>query len=64
MTETMAKSPSRQHKLNRVRPPRVDITYDCEIGGAIELVELPFVVAVLGDLSGIPDGGLQVNLTK
>src|ERR1700735_884421 len=46
---------SAQHKLDRVRPPRVQITYDVEIGGAIELKELPFVVGVLGDLSGQPE---------
>ena len=50
----MAKS-SAQHKLDRVRPPRVQITYDVEIGGAIELKELPFVVGVLGDLTGQPE---------
>lgn len=46
---------STQHKLDRVRPPRVHITYDVEIGDAIELKELPFVVGVLADLSGNPD---------
>lgn len=45
---------STQHKLDRVRPPRVQITYDVEIGGAIELKELPFVVGVLGDFTGQP----------
>ena len=44
-----------QHKLDRVRPPRVHITYDVEIGDAIEAKEIPFVVGVLGDLSGKPD---------
>jgi type VI secretion system protein ImpB len=38
-----------------VRPPRVQITYDVEIGGAIELKELPFVVGVLGDFTGKPE---------
>jgi type VI secretion system protein ImpB len=46
---------SLQHKLDRVRSPRVQITYDVEIGGAIELKELPFVVGVLGDLTGQPE---------
>lgn len=46
---------STQHKLDRVRPPRVQITYDVEIGGAIELKELPFVVGVLGDFTGKPE---------
>jgi len=38
-----------------VRAPRVQITYDVEIGDAIEMKEIPFVVGVLGDLSGKPD---------
>jgi len=44
-----------QHKLDRVRAPRVHITYDVEIGDAIEMKEIPFVVGVLADLSGKPD---------
>jgi type VI secretion system protein ImpB len=40
--------------LDRVRSPRVHITYDVETGGAIELKELPFVVGVLGDFTGQP----------
>ncbi|MCY7374365.1 MAG: type VI secretion system contractile sheath small subunit [Pyrinomonadaceae bacterium] len=51
----MATKESLQHKLDRVRPPRVQITYDVEIGGAIELKELPFVVGVLGDFTGKPE---------
>ncbi|MGS0636988.1 type VI secretion system contractile sheath small subunit [Citrobacter sp. VF227] len=43
-----------QHKLNRIRPPRVQITYDVETGGAIEKKELPLVVGILADLSGQP----------
>jgi type VI secretion system protein ImpB len=43
-----------QQKLTRVRPPRVHITYDVEIGDALELKELPFVMGVLGDFSGQP----------
>ncbi|HBN9513421.1 TPA: type VI secretion system contractile sheath small subunit [Pseudomonas aeruginosa] len=46
---------STQHKLDRVRPPRVQITYDVEIGNAIEKKELPLVVGILADLSGQPD---------
>jgi len=46
---------SLQHKLERVRPPRVNITYDVEIGGAIQLKELPFVVGVMGDFVGKPE---------
>jgi type VI secretion system protein ImpB len=45
---------STQHKLDRVRPPRVQITYDVEIGDAIEIKELPFVMGVLGDFTGKP----------
>lgn len=41
-----------QHKIGRNRPPRVQITYDVETGGAIETKELPFVVGVLADLAG------------
>lgn len=47
-------SESTQKKLDRVRPPRVQITYDVEIGDAIETKELPFVVGVMADLSGKP----------
>jgi type VI secretion system protein ImpB len=45
---------STQKKLERVRPPRVNITYDVETGGAIEMKELPFVMGVLGDFTGQP----------
>jgi type VI secretion system protein ImpB len=46
-----------QHKLDRVRPPRVQITYDVQIGDAFEVKELPLVVGVLADLSGqLPEG--------
>ncbi len=45
---------STQHKLDRVRSPRVQITYDLEMGGAIEMKELPFVMGVMADLSGQP----------
>ena len=47
-------SESQQHKLDRIRKPRVHITYDVEIGNAIQLKELPFVAGVLADLSGKP----------
>lgn len=43
---------STQHKLDRVRPPRVQITYDVEIGDAIQTKELPFVAGILSDLFG------------
>jgi type VI secretion system protein ImpB len=46
---------SLQHKLDRVRSPRVHITYDVETGGAIEKKELPFVMGVFGDFTGQPE---------
>jgi type VI secretion system protein ImpB len=42
-----------------VRRPRVQITYDVETGGAMQKVELPFVVGVLADLSGKPKEALK-----
>ena len=50
---------SQQHKLDRVRRPRVQITYDVETGGAMEKKELPFVVGVLADLSASPKNALK-----
>ncbi|OMG54962.1 type VI secretion system-associated protein [Azonexus hydrophilus] len=47
----MAKKESIQKRLQKVRPPRVQLTYDVEIGDAIEVKELPFVVGVLGDFT-------------
>lgn len=52
-------SESLQHKLDRVRRPRVQITYDVETGGAMQKVELPFVVGVMADLSGQPSDPLK-----
>jgi len=43
---------STQKKLSRIRPPRVQITYDVELGGAIEKKELPLIVGILADLAG------------
>ncbi len=51
---------STQAKLGRVRPPRVQITYDVEKGDAIESKELPFVVGILADLSGSPKEPLPI----
>jgi type VI secretion system protein ImpB len=45
-------SESVQQKLNRVRKPRVHITYDVETEGAQVRRELPFVVGVMGDFAG------------
>jgi type VI secretion system protein ImpB len=50
---------STQRKLSRVRPPRVQITYDVEVGDAIETKELPFVLGVMGDYSGNPSKPLE-----
>lgn len=46
-----------QKRLERVRAPRVQISYEVETGGAIEMKELPFVMGVLADLSGHPHEG-------
>jgi len=45
-------------KLKRVRPPRVHITYDVEVGEAKEVKEIPFVMGVMADLSGQPESPL------
>jgi type VI secretion system protein ImpB len=45
----MANGDSVQKRLTKVRPPRVQMTYDVEIGDAIENKELPFVLGVIGD---------------
>jgi len=47
-------SDSLQKWMGRNRPPRVQITYDVETGGAVEKKELPLVVGLLADLSGQP----------
>jgi type VI secretion system protein ImpB len=51
----MPRDESLAHKLDRVRPPRVQITYDVQVGDAQVRKELPFVLGVLADLSGHPD---------
>lgn len=51
----MAKKDSVQKRLERIRPPRVQLSYDVEIGDAIESKELPFVMGVLGDFTGQQD---------
>jgi type VI secretion system protein ImpB len=48
-------SESTQKKLTRIRPPRVQISYDVETGGAIEKKELPLIVGILSDLAGKPE---------
>ncbi|QYY33264.1 MULTISPECIES: type VI secretion system contractile sheath small subunit [Cupriavidus] len=47
-------SNSLQKWVGRNRPPRVQISYDVEVGDAIEKRELPMVVGLLADLSGHP----------
>lgn len=51
----MSKKDSVQKRLQKIRPPRVQLTYDVEKGDAIEQKELPFVVGVMGDFSGNPE---------
>jgi type VI secretion system protein ImpB len=51
----MAKKDSVQKRLEKVRPPRVQLSYDVQVGDAIEQKELPFVVGVLGDFTGQQD---------
>lgn len=51
----MAKNDSVQKRLQKVRAPRVQMTYDVEVGDAIENKELPFVVGVIGDFGNNPD---------
>ncbi|MES2126194.1 MAG: type VI secretion system contractile sheath large subunit [Pseudomonadota bacterium] len=49
----------------RVRPPRVRITYDVHTNGAMEKLELPFIVGILADLQGaLPEGVEPEPLTK
>jgi type VI secretion system protein ImpB len=49
----MAKASS-QKFIARNRAPRVQIEYDVEVYGAQKKIELPFVMGVMGDLSGKP----------
>ena len=50
---------SSQHRVGRVRPPRVQITYDVEDGGANATRELPLVAGVVSDLSGDSDDPIE-----
>lgn len=52
-------SASIHDKLNRVRKPRVHITYEVETGDAQIVRELPFVMGVMGDFSGDPTAPLR-----
>lgn len=51
-------------KKERIRPPRVHITYDVELNGAQVMKELPFVVGVLADLSGNPSDPLPKPMDR
>lgn len=42
-----------QKFIARNRPPRVQIEYDVEVYGSEKNIELPFVMGVLSDLSGL-----------
>ena len=53
---------SSQQRIGRVRPPRVQITYDVEDGGATSTRELPLVAGVVSDLSG--DGNDPVDYAE
>ncbi len=58
----MSKKESVQKRLQKVRPPRVQLTYDVEKGDAVEQKEIPFVAGVLGDFAGqseTPQGKLR-----
>lgn len=55
---------STQKKLTRIRPPRVQITYDVETGGAIEKKELPLVVGILADLAGKQENPMMPIKTR
>jgi type VI secretion system protein ImpB len=60
----MAKKTSVHKKLEKVRPPRVQLTYDVEVGDATEQKEIPFVVGVLGDFTGQRDAAQPVARLK
>lgn len=53
----MSRNDSVQKRLQKVRAPRVQMTYDVEIGDGIENKELPFVVGVVGDFGSDPEAG-------
>jgi type VI secretion system protein ImpB len=55
---------SNQKKLGRVRPPRVQITYDVEIGNATRKIDLPLVVGIMADVAGQPEEGKTTTLKE
>ena len=50
----MAKTAGGQGFLNRNRAPRVQIEYEVELDGAKKMINLPFVMGVMADLTGKP----------
>jgi len=54
MLQELDMAENTQHKIDRIRPPRVQITYDVVVGESTEMKELPFVVGIMADLSGMP----------
>lgn len=44
-----------QHRLDKVRSPRVQITYDVEIGNEQAEKELPLVIGVMGDFTHVSE---------
>src|SRR5687768_14022942 len=57
-------SESVQKKLSRIRPPRVQITYDVETGDAIQKKELPLIVGIMADLAGKQEGPVTPIKTR
>lgn len=53
-----------QHKLDKTRPPRVQITYDIEIGDSQSARELPLVIGVMGDFSQTTDTLRERNFLR
>ncbi|MFC0396994.1 type VI secretion system contractile sheath small subunit [Paraburkholderia rhizosphaerae] len=54
----MATRQSSQKFIARNRAPRVQIEYDVELYGAQKMIQIPFVMGVMSDLSGANGGDL------
>ena len=50
---------SSQDRVGRVRPPRVDIRYEVEDGGATTSRELPLVAGIIADLTADADDPVE-----
>ena len=48
----MSNKGSSQKQLQKIRPPRIQMTYDVEKGDTVQSKELPFVMGVVGDFGG------------